>query len=98
MKAETPADSPTTSSRSWSNSEAAGLSRCRTGFFGGLNQIGREMVLGPGSPWGPRLTAATASPPRSQAAEGLHYNIFLLAKLYSIHVTFFALKIQSDYF
>ena len=72
MKAETPADSPTTSLRSWSNSEAGGLSRCRTGFFGGLNQIGREMVLGPGSPWGPRLTAATASPPRSQAAEGLH--------------------------
>ena len=29
-------------------------------------------MLGPGSPWGPRLTAATASPPRSQAAEGLH--------------------------
>lgn len=71
MRAEMPADSPTASLRSWSDSKAGGFSRCRAGFFGGLNQIGREMMLGPGSPWGPRLTAAI-SPPRSQAAEGLH--------------------------
>lgn len=36
----------------------------------GLNQIGREMMLGPGSPWGHRLTAATTPlpAPRQQKA------------------------------